>query len=475
MKAKLFLAIGAAVVLATAFFLLNQPQPKDTAGLSLPEMAPRAVTLSDTALDAIDRVVITPSAGEAYTLLVRDGSVKLAGKEDFDLRASFVSDVVNNICHVQAERVILDMAEKPIRLSDFGLDPCAFSAEILYRDQHRDLIRIGNQIAGDEIPWFYFLWNDDMRLFAGGTDMASAFNTDLSYLRAVSQPDIHRDLLERIEITGQENLVLSLTDFGWRLESPVSYPASSTFMEGFLKNVSQFMFSRFLGTETEFDPAVTGLDAPALTLTLTEGESIVTAPDTKGDVHTFIMPKRELRFAFGNAYDSSSYYASYDGKTYTVSYLFYRILSSCSADEMRQLNPFLLELYQVERIVLVSSEGSVTECGLSFQETQSQASQTDDVLYDLSVSVNNHAVDTEAFQRWYQDALYSFLPDGALPLPVSDDAEAKLTVTVENAYAKRTVEFIPYDTLHMAVRVDGVALDYVSNTACEKILALNGL
>ena len=469
-KTRLILAGAAAAAAVTAAILLT-PKENISPEVRIPA-AERATVLSEKSLADITSVTVTPDDGEAYTLLSDGTALSLAGHADYTLRDSITQAVIDNICHVQAERVILDTADMPVDLGDFGLSPEVFSARIDYTDGTSDLIRVGNQIQGDAIPYYYFMWNSDSRIFAGGTDMAAAFNTEFTSLRYVDPLHVRTDILERIEIRGEEDLVLEYTDFGWQITSPFTYPASGKKMEGYLKNMESLRFSRWLYPADTCDLNALGLDENALTVTLTEGKSVLTVPDADGKNHRFDVPEREIRIRIGAPYDNTSYYAEYDGEIYTIGLLAYQILTRNTAQDFRQLNPFQLELYQLDRI-LIESAGAKTEYSLRFEETESNASTDttgEDISYILHVSRNGEEMDTQDFQRWYQYALYDFLPEGSLREAVPADAEPVITVTLENAYAKRTVELVPCDSLHAAIRVDGSAFDYVSLTTASRII-----
>ena len=65
--------------------------------------------------------------------------------------------------------------------------------------------------------------------------------------------------------------------------------------------------------------------------------------------------------------------------------------------------------------------------------------------------------------------LASLTPSGELPAGYAVSGEPRATILLENDHLTREIALYPYDALHDAVAVDGVALDYVEKTWLDRV------
>ncbi|MBR3165737.1 MAG: DUF4340 domain-containing protein, partial [Lachnospiraceae bacterium] len=399
----LILAAAAALIMGTVVFFVLRGNTQDPP--SEIHTASEYVTVLGTyTLDDIASVTITPPDGKAYTLLSQNGTLIYAEDPSFPLRSGITELIAANICAVRSENTVLDTAEHPIKLADFGLDPCSCMCSFQLTDGTVNTIRIGNQIVGGEIPYYYFMWNSDTRIFAGGTDMYSAFSYDRSFLHTVTQPSVNTDILGAVEIKGQNTLSLRYTDIGWQIASPFSYPADPNLMTGYLTNLSHILFSRYICQAEDADLKALGLEDPLLTLTVTEAESVLTVPDTSGNFHTYPVPETRSVFLFGANYDEYSRYVEYEGAIYTATFYLTDFLFGVSAKDLCLPSPFNLDIYQLTGLEAVSPSVRVRyDIVLTEQVGLNGALVTDEMgntLYDCSVLRNGEGMDAESFLAW---------------------------------------------------------------------------
>ncbi len=470
----LIFAAAGALIMGTAVFVVlrREASPQVT---EIHTASEYVTNLAEYSLDEITSVTVTPPLGEPYTLLVQNGALVLEEDPSFPLRTSMTSLLEANICTVRSEKTILDTAEHPVRLADFGLDPCKCMCSFQMKDGSVNTLRIGNQIVGEDIPYHYFMWNDDPRIFAGGTDMYSALSYDRSLIHTVTQPSLNKDLLDAMEISGQNTLSLRYTEFGWIIASPVSYPADPVSMSGYLDSVSGILFSRYICETDETDLKALGLDEPILTLTVTEAESILTVPDTDGEIHTYPIPEVRTVFRFGTDYDEYNRYVEYNGSVYTATRYLTDFLFDVSAGSLCLPNPINLDIYQMTGLEVSSSS---LQCRydiiLTEQVSQNGSLVTDEMgntLYDCTVRRNGESMDTDAFLAWYGNCLRQVVPSGTADGASSPDGEPAAVFTLFGAKEKRTVAFYA-SGLQYRMYVDGTCLYYISSQTFEQLFPL---
>ena len=470
----LILAAAAALIMGTVVFFVLRGDTQDP----LPEIhtASEYVTILGTyTLDDIVSVTITPPDGQAYTLFSQDGTLIYAEDPSFPLRPGITELIAANICAVRSENTVLDTAEHPVKLADFGLDPCRCMCSYQLTDGTVNTIRLGNQIVGGEIPFYYFMWNSDTRIFAGGTDMYSAFSYDRSFLHTVTQPSVNKDILGAVEITGQNTLSLRYTDIGWQIASPFAYPADPDLMTGYLANLSNILFSRYICRAEDADLKALGLEEPLLTLTVTEAESVMTVPDTSGNLRTYPVPEARSVFLFGANYDEYNRYVEYEGTVYTATCYLTDFLFSVSAKDLCLPSPFNLDIYQLTALEAVSPSVRVRyDIVLTEQVGRNGALVTDEMgntLYDCSVLRNGEGMDTDAFLTWYVTCLRQVNPSGVFSGPLTQETEPAASIILTGEKSKRTVSFYK-NGLQYLMYVDGTCLFFVSSQVFEQIFPL---
>ena len=127
---------------------------------------------------------------------------------------------------------------------------------------------------------------------------------------------------------------------------------------------------------------------------------------------------------------------------------------------MRLAAPEISKAYEVRMVE------SVTE------NNQIATDEYGQTLYDMAVrrAGENGDMDTEAFAAWYRK-LAALSGDGTLPEGFALSGESRATITLTNSHLTRTIDFYPFDALHDAMAVDGVALFYVQKERVDQIIA----
>ena len=92
------------------------------------------------------------------------------------------------------------------------------------------------------------------------------------------------------------------------------------------------------------------------------------------------------------------------------------------------------------------------------------------VLYDCAVrrAGESSDMDAEAFLSWYT-RLATLAGDGRLPDGWTPSGACRAEITLTNDSLTRTITLWPFDALHDAIDLDGVALYYIRNTWLDEI------
>ncbi len=473
-RTVLLIALAAALAAGTAgFFVLRGPEKNEPAPI---RTASEDVTVLESCrLEDIVSVTVTPPEGDPYTLVVLDGALVLEEDPSFPMRETVTDLIASNICAVRSEKTILDSARYTVDLKDFGLDPARCMCTFRKTDGTENTLRIGDRIVGDDIPYYYFMWNDDTRIFSGGTDMYSAFSYDRSLLHPVDRPALHKDLMDRVSVTGANPLSLEMTDLGWQITEPVSYPADLSITDTYLDSIAGILFSRYIGPAEECDLKALGLEEPVLSLKVTEAESILTVPDTAGGEHAFSVPEREVCFDFGTSYDEYSRYVLHEGTVYTAASYLTDFLFRMGPADLRLAAPFDRDINRLAALeaVMPSSETRY-EVVLTEQVAPNGSLVTDEdgnILYDCAILKNGEPTDSDAFLIWYNSCLRRIVPTGTAAAAPEGDAEAAVTFTLFAGNSQRTVSFVPAG-LQYAMVVDGSCFYSVSAQAVEQLFPL---
>ncbi len=460
-------AAAAVFLLAAGLFCFVLFAPHRDNEPAVPEKTEKETVLHQCTLEEIASVTITPQSGASYTLAVADGALVLAQDPDYPIRTGILDLIRENVCTVRSERLITAFTETDAAfLSLFGLDPPCCSVQINMTDGKVHRIRIGSQIQGDDIPYYYFLWDEDRMIYAGGTDMYSAFSYEWGQLHTVESLGIRTDLLDRFAVTGDNDLSLAYTDTGWYCTSPFRYPLDQERVTGYLQNVKNLQFSAYVGRADSAAREEYGLSRPALTLSFTEAASTLTVPDDTGETHTYPIPERSGTVLFGIPCDEWSRYAEYNGSIYTVSRFLSDFLFSAGASDLVPASPFCVEIYQLSSLT-VQFHGKEETYSLTLNEELQGSGDlvTDEnghILYSLTVEKNGSPFDADAFLHWYNHILRALVPMGKMTEPLSPAGEAEAVFTLYGSKDIRSISFVPVDALHYAMAVDGTALYYVS-------------
>lgn len=466
----LILLCCAALAGVGLYLLRSQP-------VSLPPIENReTVLLFSRPQEDIVAVAIAPRDGTAYPLIRQGSSFALMGREDEKLRSDILDDLLISLTELPVENTVLENLTEAqgLRPADFGLDPVLARVTVTYADGEKKELRVGNLTPDEETPQRYCMVSGSDALYTILEADSVPLLRDMDSLRDFAQPSLDGSLLDRIEVTGQVEWALHYTPSGWQMDAPFSYPLSTLRTDALLKKIESMGFAACLGKAEKLNLSDYGLDAPALTVTLTQAATVITGETAEGQQVSVPVPETVYTLLIGHETGKSGVYVQWQDQVFTA--------SNFLLGFWKELEPldYLLQT-PVNLLVNDLNEVRFTRNGHTYayqvrmveQVTENNQIAVDEygrVLYDCAVNRAGETqdMDAEAFLSWYT-RLASLAGDGRLPDGWVPSGESRAEIILVNDHLTRTVTLWPYDALHDAIAVDGVALYYIRNTWLDEI------
>ena len=460
-------AVGGAV-----FFVRSLSKP-----LPIPESADSIMLLSRPN-EEVASVVIAPRDSVAYPLIRQGDGFVLQGQEDVPLRASIMEEITLSLGKVPAEAVVLTELNpaQGLTMAAFGLEPPQARISITYQDGETRELLLGDLAPNEDRPQRYCMVAGDPRLYTMLEADSTVFFHEMEYLLAFDQPAIDPSLLDRIEVTGGVVWQADYTPSGWQMEKPFRYPLSLTRMDALLNRIENIGFEALLGDEASVDLSAYGLDAPEVTVRLTQAATMITGETEDGQQVSFPLPEQEFLLKLGKETGKSGVYLSWEGKVFKASNFLLGFWKTLNPRDLVLLNPVNLQVNDLDE-VRIEAPGISAAYAVRMVESVTENNQiaTDEygqTLYDMAVrrAGETDDMDAESFAAWYTN-LVSLSGDGTLPEGFTLSGESRAAVSLTNSHLTRTISFYPFDALHDAMAVDGVALFYIQKERVDQILS----
>ena len=471
---KFFLLLTC-VCLATGVGVVLVRQPK--AALPIPETAEEMMLLQRPVED-VASVTIAPYDSAAYSLIRKENRFVLQGQEETSLRESVMEEIALSLGKVPAAAVVLPALspDQSLNASDFGLEPPRIRVQIVYQDGEKKELLLGNAAPNENTPQRYCMLAGDPALYTILEADSEVFFHEMEYLRAFDQPQLNASLLDRVEVSGGVVWLAVYTPSGWQMEKPFVYPLSLQRMDSLLSRVESIGFEAYLGEEASLDLAAYGLDDPEVIVKLTQAATVISGETEDGQHLSFPVPERVYTLKLGKDTGKSGVYVSWEGKVFKASNFLLGFWKTLNPSNLVLLNPVNLQVNNLDEVRI---EAPGISAGFAVRMVESIAENnriaTDEygqTLYDMAVRRMGESgdMDGEAFANWYT-ALAALSGDGWLPDSFVLSGESRATITLTNSHLTRTVDFYPFDALHDAMAVDGVALFYIQKERVNQILA----
>ena len=472
-KMVFLLLLCACLVTGAAVFAvrsLSRPIP-------ISEPAEKVMLLKRKA-EEIASVRIAPLDSEAYTLLPGDNGFVMAGFEEAALRESVMEEITLSLGNVPAEAVVLPELNpaQGLTLAAFGMEPPQARVEITYQDGEKRELLLGNAAPNQDTPQRYCMIVGDSALYTLLEADCEAFFHEREYLFSFRQPQLDGSLLDRIDVTGDVVWSAYYTPSGWQMEAPFVYPLSVQRMDALLSRIESMGFEAYLGAETPETQAQYGLDAPEVTVRLTQAATVITGETEDGQQVSIPVPEQEYLLRLGRETGKSGVYLSWAGGVYKASNFLLGFWKTLNPHDLALTNPVNFQVNNLDEVTIeaagVSQTYEVRMVESVAENNQIAVDEYGQTLYDLAArrAGETEDMDAEAFAAWYRQ-LATLSGDGALPDGFVLSGESRGTVTLKNDHLTRVIGFYPFDALHDALAIDGVALFYVSKDWLNEAVA----
>ena len=464
--------LGLCALLALALITLQKPEadaPIDDAP------AAESLLLFKCAWEDVDAITVNPPSDVGYTLIYRDGQLYHKTDAPYAVRELISSNVLGALCTVLMEEKVLDTRETVCDLNGFGLENAVCSAEITLQNGEHHVLRLGDQVPYG-IPYRYCMWDSDPAVYLISADVFDALSYSAESLHPVTQPVWDYTFWDQVVIHGQAARTLEKTPAGWQLTAPIQYPVSTENAESFLSSVESIGFATHVASADQADLSTYGLDAPRLTLIMKQAATKAIYRDDQGNVtDEILLPEEDITVYFGSDKDDYYVYCMYLGTVYTATKFQTAFLWNEDLRDLVDPTPLDVPVTEISTLTAATAdETHVYTLSLTEQLEENGELKTDEqghVLYDVHVKKDGEAMDADQFLNWYT-AVHTLAPNQTVPDNAALSTDPVLTLTWTGHGFTRDAAFLPLDSLHTALSLNGTAFTYLANTELTPILAL---
>ena len=316
--------------------------------------------------------------------------------------------------------------------------------------------------------------SDDQGVYLVSPQIRSNLDHPLGALHPISRIDFNSELLDRIEVAGDDGAFALEHNAGmWQIISPYQHPADPGALAALRKDIGAMRLAVYVDQASALDMAEYGLSSPKRSITFHLAESvIITPPQDEDPGSARQVPAQEMTFAIGKDIDGIGFYCLYQDAVYQASYASMGFLTTISLDELTARNPVIIPINQLSSLT-VNQEGISREYQVELVERieKNNALSLDEAgqqLYDPVISLNGQDFEQPAFIREYLKLMDL---GGIGRLPANYKPEGKPVVSYAFLAEGLSLElaFYQYDALHLAMAVNGHALFYTTKQAVQDI------
>lgn len=245
--------------------------------------------------NAITRIVISREDGQALEFNKMDGGWRLA-EPQVRAQNSQVSGVLSGLATRQVQQYV---EETPVNLDAYGLDTPRILVSLFTNDTTRTAaVQIGNPVDDSGSPDYYARDLSRPMIFSVSSNVVNNIRKTPFEFQDKGLFDINSGQVTDIEVAWQDTTYqVSRIDTAWKVMQPVEGPADSDKAQRMARSLSNLQVDS-LGSYTQTDPALYGLDTPWM------------------EVHFHISGSEFDGFTVGNPANGERRYISTDSSPY---------------------------------------------------------------------------------------------------------------------------------------------------------------
>jgi hypothetical protein len=423
----------------------------------------------------IARISVSLKDGGGFVLLGDNGKLTPEGQPDFEMDPRLQGELLTACAIIEAVDTVSEKREEwePHR-KDFGLDTPQASVEVDYTTGESAVFFLGGKTLEDN--YNYMELQGDPGLYLASADMIELFSTEVSALRAIDQPVIHQGRIDRITLLNASgaataewaldgDILAEDAMYFWRMTTPFQYSCDVTAMQDLTAALSKLYLGSDIAQATEENVAQYGLSSPQRTLVIHQAAAQVADVDDSGAYAVNDYAESTFTLKVGSAQRDYVYYCQAGDRIYLVSSLSLPIIGEFAPEGTLNLQPFNLPLETLASLT-VKMGASSAEYTLDHSE---EASGEEEAAQKITVWKNGEEASYDDFSA-RMASLQAVTVSGRLPQGFASDAAPSYSMVLTFLNGRtRTVECVPYDALHDALRVDGVFLHYLIKGELEEI------
>lgn len=425
----------------------------------------------------IARIAVTREDGGGFVLLGDNGILRPEGQPDFEMDARLQGELLTACAILEAAETVTEKREEwePYR-KDFGLDTPQVSVEVDYTTGEKAVFFLGDKTLAENK--YYFELQGDPGLYLASADLIDLFSNDVSMLRAIQQPVIHQGRIDRITLVDAAGAAMAewvldgdiLAEdamYFWRMTAPYPYPCDVTAMQDLTANLAKLYLGSDVALATQENLARYGLINPQRTLEIHQAAAQVADVNDSGTYEVGDYPESTFTLKVGNAQRDYVYYCQAGDRIYLVSSLSLPIIGAFAPDSTLTLQPFHLPVETLAFLTVKKGEATETYT----VEHEQQDSGEAEAAQSISVRKNGEEIPYADFSA-RMTSLQAVAVSGRLPEGFASEKSPTYSMVFTFLDGRtRTIECVPYDALHDALRVDGVFLHYLIKGELEEIFA----
>lgn len=458
------------VAIAAILIVNHSKQP----ALSPDHQADARYMMIDRPQDKPLRIEVTNSKGEQFALVLTDAGYQVAGQPDYPLNEVDIELMVKDLTILEATDLAGDAPKDEAVLQELGLGPDAPRVRASYQDGQSINLIFGAD-ARTEVPSDFIMMAGDDKVYTISPETKQHFDRALNTLHPVPAINFSSSLVNRIRVEGEAGFVLEQQEGWWELKEPCLVAADSQAISRLLSSISNMRFALYQDEGNSGRLQDYGLATPRRRVVFELADSVITGYGQDDQVMERLqVPAQQIELFIGDDYENIGMYLLYNGKVYLGSHASMGFLARLSFESLRNRSPLSIPMNRL-RSMQADEGGRQAAFSIGFTEAvlpnnELALDQDGNLLYLPLVTTGAEEIDSDLFVKEYLK-LMNLAGQGALPDQFTADEEQlikRYTFELLDG-TRRELAFFPFDALHVAMRVNGAFLDYVSIKAMESL------
>ncbi len=471
-KKKVPLWVG--VIIIATLLLTTGILYKLSKHVDLPPLETKAekIEIMRVPIEEIVSITVYPTQSDPYTILqAEEGTYTLKNNKAYPLRKNTLDEMFEAVSSMVADNLVVSKVDS-VQLPDFGVTDASLHFILTTKDGLQSTWYFGHELHM-EVPQRYLY--DGQNIYITSINYPDILNFSIKELHPVPQINYTPDIIDSIVIQkGEDLLSLDYLHGLWQMTSPYRYPADTQAMKDLLEKLGNMRLAVFVEDADAKNLATYGLDDPRASLTLKIAPSVISVISPEQELlEKQNVAAHSVELFFGDPFDDIGFYCLFEGTIYKATNLSMGFLLHVEADSLLLKTPFNIALNAMEQIDVVRPEGKATY-HLSFVEqllpnNEFVRDDMGNIQHDIVVTKNNIPMEASVFTAEYVLMSRLRAAGNIKPGSFTPSTSPIISITLRFEQGERTVAFYPYDSLHVAISIDGNICHYMEKEKLDTI------